>query len=140
MKPTPAEILDDANKHHLNSWVAEYVMGYRWQIYPWSKGKRPQRHLACPGDQSSLGAQLARGDEPEVDAGAYRYHYLWTNDIGHAWAVIEAVKKWTEERQLRFLSALTMQNESSQHPLAWLTFSCDTPAVALCRAAVIASV
>jgi hypothetical protein len=139
MKPTVADILDERHTHALDAWVAEYVLGYRWQIYPWSHGKNRKRYLAGPGDQVP-GAQLARGDEPQVGTEHYRTTFLWTHDIGHAWQVIEAVRKWPEERQLRFLSALTMQNEGSAHPLAWLAFSARFPAVALCRAALVASV
>jgi hypothetical protein len=37
-------------------------------------------------------------------------------------------------------TGLTLQNESSDHPLAWLKFSARSPAQALCRVALIASV
>jgi hypothetical protein len=121
----------------LDEWVAEYVLGYRWLIYPWSHGKVRKRYLACPGDQGT-GAQLARGDEPALPLDPHAFQ--WSRNMAHGWEVIEAVRKWPEQRQMRFLSALTMQNESSDHPLAWLTFSARCPAQALCRAALIASV
>jgi hypothetical protein len=54
----------------------------------------------------------------------------------YAWEIVEAVAR---AASAALLSALTMQNESSDHPLAWLTFSARFPAQALCRAAVIAS-
>ena len=137
MKPTVADILDERHTHVLDEWVAEYVLGYRWDIYPWSHGNNRKGYLARPGDQVP-GAQLARGDEPTVPHNPHEFQ--WTRSMGHAWEVIEAVRKWPEERRLRFLSALTMQNESSDHPLAWLAFNSRFPAQALCRAALIASV
>jgi hypothetical protein len=134
MKPTVVQVLNEASAVQLDYWVAEYVLGYRCLLYPWSRSKR---YLASPGDQE-LFKQPARGDEPVIDSMALRLQ--WSHDMGHAWEVIESVRKWPEGRQMRFLSAITMQNETSLHPLAWLAFVAKAPATALCKAAVIASV
>jgi len=66
--------------------------------------------------------------------------FAWTIDMGHAWPVIEMVRLWPSERRLRFLSGLAMQHGGPEHPLEWLAFGCREPAVAVCRAALIASI
>src|ERR1043166_2073345 len=134
-RPTVAAILDGEHDHLLNEWVAEYVLGFRWLIDPWSKSKTPKRYLAPPSDH--MGGVPARGDEPTVVHDKHRF--IWSDSIGHAWAVIDAVRRWPEERQIRFMSALTMQHDGSEHPLVWLTLRCPLPARAVCRAALIAS-
>ncbi len=133
MLPTTAAILDDARKHELDAWVAEHVLGYRWLISPWSKSRK--RYLAPPSDHKF--GTPARGDEPALLHDHTRF--TWTRDMGHAWEVIEAVRAWPPEGQMRFLTGLAMQHNGSEHPLEWLAFVCPEPALALCRAALIAS-
>jgi hypothetical protein len=136
VKPAVADILDEHCSHMLDEWVAEHVLGYRWLIFPWSPTNNRKRYLACPGDQHA-GSEAARGDEPPVPHDPHTFQ--WSRNMSHGWEVVEAVRRWPTERQLRFLSGLTMQNESSDHPLAWLAFRSPFPARALCRAALIAS-
>src|SRR4029077_16563476 len=104
---TPTEILDDSKRHVLNTWVAEYVLGWRWLVDPWSKSLR--RSLAPPSDHTF--GTPATGDEPVRPGDAPSY--MWIHDIGHAWPVVEAVRRGPPPRQLRFLSGLAMQHHGS---------------------------
>lgn len=131
---TSTEILDDSKRHVLNTWVAEYVLGWRWLVDPWSKSLR--RYLAPPSDHKF--GTPAKGDEPARHEDSP--NYMWTHDIGHAWPVVEAVRRWPPTRQLQFLSGLAMQHDGSDDPLAWLIFVCREPALAICRAALLASI
>ena len=132
--PTQPAVLDDAQGHQLNEWVAEYVLGWRWLLSPWSRNRR--RYLAPPSDHKF--GTPAREDEPAIPHDPIRF--AWTIDMGHAWPVIETVRSWPVERRLRFLSALAMQYGGPDHPLEWLAFNCREPAIAVCRAALIASI
>jgi hypothetical protein len=135
MAPSTSAVLDDTERHQLDEWVAQFVLGWRWLISPWSKNHR--RYLAPPSDHEF--GTPALGTEPAVPLDPIRF--AWTRDMGHAWPVIEAVGKWPPEQQLRFLSGLAMQyGGGPEHPLEWLAFSCREPALAVCRAALIASI
>jgi hypothetical protein len=134
MMPTPAAVLDDGQRHELNAWVAEHVLGWRWLISPWSKTRK--RYLAPPSDHTF--GTPAQGNEPALPHDPIRF--AWTLDMGHAWPVIETVRSWPTERRLRFLSALAMQYGGPDHPLEWLAFQCREPAIAVCRAALIAGI
>ncbi len=133
---TRTEILDDGRRHALDPWIAEHVLGWRWMLEPRSGHKK--RFLAPPGDY--IFAKPATGGEP-VDRDIDRSRARWTEDMSHAWEVVEAVRKWPADARQRFVIAVAFQSPpgtTMADATAWLLFGAENAPLVICRAALLA--